>query len=218
MNKDESRKRRNDKKTSNRNNKRLEDYLFLSFRIASKFNASILSFEERQQAALLGILRGLETYEEGRSSELHWLYSKGVYAVEDAIRREARSLRNTQHVEPDSLATIQHSGQTPLNKLITREEQEITETRITIILKELKRLEPRIRYIVRKIALEGEKQQTVAERMGISQSWCSRLYNAGLDKLRENVLTQDRKKKKPPFAEGLPENQPKTIKGTTFRY
>lgn len=175
--------------TSVRSGRSLEDYLFLASRIAALTASPVLSFEERQQAALLGMSQALESLNESRSSALNWLFLKGFYAVKDAIRRESLNLSKLQSVDPDSLVTLPSASRSPLEELIQKEEQARIDARTELVMKSLRKLEPRVRYIVRSIALEGKRQQTVAKEMKISQSWCSRLYAAGLAKIRENVAS-----------------------------
>ena len=172
---------------------RLEDYILLSYCLAARFNSSVLSFQERQQAALIGIQRGLESFKEGKSSRLHWVFMKGLFAIEEAIQQEIRIRQRFRQIDSgtEEIRVIHSRIRTPLEELIAKEEVIESERQKQALNHAIRRLEPRVRYVVQKVGLEGVSQQLVAKEMNISQSWCSRLYCAGLKKLREILLENE---------------------------
>lgn len=171
--------------------RRLGEFVRLAETVAHSFNTRLLSFEERRQAALIGIAHGLETYQEGRASECTWLNIKARYAVQDAIRQEQKRLRKDptakqfQHEdELISLVPDENDGENCRNSAEC--------ARLSGLLqKALLKLDLRTRSIVVAVNLHGETQKEVAERHRISQSWASRLYKNGLKKMRNYLVSQE---------------------------
>lgn len=175
--------------------KRLQKYIGLSFQLAKQLNSSVLSMQERQQAALLGIAHALESYQHEKSSESSWVYLKGLYAVEDAIRQEVIRRKKAQKTKWESLFELQFKESE--RKFEDDDDDDNNAERIKqfrrleLIQPAIKSLDSRVAKIVKRIALKGEKQRKVAKSLGISQSWCSRLYNRGLDQIREYIVTHE---------------------------
>lgn len=171
---------------SDATNERLKNYIGLATSLADKFDSEVLSTKERQQAALLGIARALETHDPSKASELTWVYTKGRYAIKDAIRNEKKRRSKI----PISKQTFLLDG-IPLDDLGNNDSPIRSETedrRIELLRAALKSLDPRIRKIVKQVCFEGKKQREIAAGFGISQSWCSRLYHRGLDQMREYIV------------------------------
>lgn len=168
---------------------RLEDFVDLADTIARLFDSKYLSFEERKQNALIGIAHGLETFEEGKSSETSWLSLKGKYAVLNAIRQEKKRLRNDPTAKQiwfeDELVVAPDNYQSEIGA----ELDELSNSK-TLLQSALSKLDARTRAIVVAVAFRGEKQQEIAARFKISQSWCSRLYKHGLTKMRNYIVSQ----------------------------
>jgi|LSQX01.1.fsa_nt_gb RNA polymerase sigma factor (sigma-70 family) len=171
-------------KFSKRTNERLNDYVALSYALAGKFRDSALPNDELQQIALLGIARGLESYKEGRASETSWCYFKGYNAIRDALRTERRRRARTARLgwdETFDLTAATYDGQG-----VDDEDDDDPEldAQKRLLRKALRSLDPRVRTIVRRVGMNKEKQQVVADALGITQSWCSRLYARGLAQIR----------------------------------
>ena len=172
------------KEFSNRSRERTEQYVELARDIARRFGSSVLSFEEREEAALVGIARGLDSFKENSLAESSWLFLKGYYAVRDAIRIEKRNRRKTISAyklfdAPQAIYDECESAEQERDDLVLRSS--------SYALNCLCRLDWRTRKIIKEIIFNGARQVDVARSLGISQSWCSRLYNRGLQTLRARL-------------------------------
>ena len=167
-------------------NERLEKYVPLSFNLARQFSASVIPFEELQQIALIGIARALESYEEGRSSEMSWVYFKGYHAVKDAIRNEVKRRRHSVQLNWESSFDVE-ARKTDASKR-TNFLKEMTTEHLNVLRLAMRTLDARTRQIVKLVGLRGMRQTDVGRLLGISQSWTSRIYNQGLDKMRDYLL------------------------------
>lgn len=171
-------------------NERLPQYVGLAYRLATKFPTDVLTIDERRQAALIGVAHALESFDPKRSSELSWAYLKGFRAIEDAIRYERRRKKRFQTASWSSIFSLEarSEGSEPGNgKLLPDEQNDAENASIKLLRAAMKRLDLRTRQIVRLLALKGLRQKDVAQRFGISQSWCSRLYRRGLQTIRAYI-------------------------------
>lgn len=171
-------------------NKRLQQYIGLSYQLAKQRSSGVLTIQERQQAALIGIARGLESYQSDKSSELSWVYFKGQYAIEDAIRQEVRKRKRTQKTRWEQMFELQSREVTSVDNDYS-DCNSIRTKRLELLRTAIKTLDSRTAKIVKRIAFKHEKQKKVAESLNISQSWCSRLFNRGLEQIREYILANE---------------------------
>ena len=171
-------------------NKRLQQYIGLSYQLAKQRSSSVLTMQERQQAALIGIARGLESYQPDKSSELSWVYFKGQYAIEDAIRQEVRKRKRTQKTRWEQMFELQSREET-CDDDDDSDYDSIQTRRLELLQSAIQSLDSRTAKIVKRIALKHEKQKKVADSLNISQSWCSRLFNRGLEQIREYILANE---------------------------
>lgn len=163
----------------------LEKYVPMSFKIAAHFQTSVLTYEERQQVAFLGICAAMRTYN-NKSDEAYWAWRKGCHAVMEAIRTEIdRQCRNPQTESETYLADGYEKN--PLDASIEREENEAQKKLIRKMRRAIKKLPDRLQEIMIRVALNGESQVKVAKELGLSQGWVSRLYAQGLEELRERM-------------------------------
>lgn len=171
---------------SERTRERLPEYMGLAYNLVANYRGSILPSDELLQVALIGIARGLETFREGGASELSWLHLKGKNAIKDALRAESRKRANVVNLKWQETFDVEqdffYSGGSMKEELSDEDD-----LKIKIMKKAMRKLDTRTRTIVRRIAEKGERQIKVAKSLGISQGWCSRLYNRGLRQLREYI-------------------------------
>lgn len=166
-------------------NERLGEFQDLADSIAQSFDSRVLSLDERRQAALIGIARGLDSFRDGKSSEKTWLTLKGNYAVQEAIRREMKRIRKDPtakrlHFEEEiPAAPVFDDDSDDAEKRDAKRAQNAALLSVA-----LATLDARTRDIVVAVHFHGMKQKEVARRFGISQSWTSRLNRNGLDKMR----------------------------------
>ncbi len=174
---------------SERTRERLPGYMGLAYSLVANYRGSILPSDELLQVALIGIARGLETFREGGASELSWLHLKGKNAIKDALRAESRKRANVVNLKWQETFDVEQDFFYPGGS-VKEELSDEEELKIKIMKKAMSKLDTRTRTIVRRIAEKGERQIKVAKSLGISQGWCSRLYNRGLRQLREYIETE----------------------------
>lgn len=168
---------------------RLNKYIPMSFKIAARFPTNVLTYEERQQVAFVGICAAMRSFN-NKSDEAYWAWRKGCYAVQEAIRTEInRQCRNPQLAEMESCPDDgdDEFGKNPLEAQIEREENEARQKLIRKMRRAINKLPERLREIMIRVALKGESQIQVAQELGLSQGWVSRLYAQGLEELREKM-------------------------------
>lgn len=172
-------------------NERIKQYVELAAKLAMMFNSDVLKTDARIQAALIGIAHGLESYDSSRSSELSWVYLKGYHSIEDAIRRELRSKKRTMQVSSWTrlfeVADLRFFEKTSAAENEKEEEMKRRQRSIELFNDALASLDERTADIVRRIGINRERQVNVARSLGISQSWCSRIFNRGLSDIRRFI-------------------------------
>lgn len=162
----------------------LNKYIPMSYKIAARFSTNVLTYEERQQVAFLGICAAMRSFN-SKSDEAYWAWRKGCYAVQEAIRTEInRQCRNPQIAETESCPDDDERGKNPLEAQIEREENEARQKLLRKMRRAINKLPERLREIMIRVALKGESQVQVAQELGLSQGWVSRLYAQGLEELR----------------------------------
>lgn len=169
-------------------NDRLEKYIPLSFNLASQFRGSILSLEEIQQIALIGIARALETYVPGRSPERTWVYFKGYNAIKDALRSENRRRKHIVQLNWESSFEVEARKEDRSRRANLL--KELKTDQLNALRSAMRLLDSRTRLVIKRVGLKGERQEDVGRSLGISQSWCSRIYNRGLNQLRDVLLAK----------------------------
>lgn len=167
-------------------NDRLKQYVPLSFNLASQFCDGVMAFDDLQQIALIGIARALETYVPGRSSEWSWVYFKGYHAIKDALRSESRRRKRTTQLNWENSFEVEARKDDRSKR--TNILKEIKTDQLNALRSAMRLLDSRTRQIIKRVGLKGERQEDVGRSLGISQSWCSRIYNRGLNQLREVLL------------------------------
>lgn len=161
----------------------LEQYVPMSFKLASKFSTDLIPFEDLQQIAFLGIAAAFRSFN-GGSDLTYWLWRKGYHAIEDAIRSESRRVQRNPQASEIGVSMLESSEKTGVEIQIEEDEQNEHQAELKILREKVKELSEPYRTIVEKIGLKGERQVDVAKELGASQSYVSRFYAAGIEQLK----------------------------------
>lgn len=149
--------------------------------IAAHYAPDLLSQEELESLAWEGALRAFRTYDSKKGTALKsWIFTKANGAIKDALRKE-QSRR--EHEAQGSVSFFEacladrNADNSEADSYCKKIVQDALET-----------LDGRTREIIRRRFFDGETQAKIAASVGISQSWCSRLYKRGMEQLKNEIL------------------------------
>ena len=159
----------------------VEKFAPLVARIVLERLPYILSAEELESAAWLGVCRAAKSFLPGKGTKLStWAAHKARFAIADAIRKE------TKRREREIAAGDAFFLQIPARSI---DSEESAEARL-VLNDALRQIDDRARDIIERAWLLGQNRSEIARALGISASWCNRLYQRGMKELR-SILTQD---------------------------
>lgn len=144
------------------------------------------TYDEKFAAGLLGVAYAIECYDPRRNVKFSfWL----AYQVDKTIRNEARAARRQFLRAPASLdEALDVFDESALDLPEKREEERRRAKLLAAAKKALERLDANSRRVVSALFLEGKTQCEVAEELGRSQSWTSRLAAAALRDMRYELV------------------------------
>jgi len=150
-------------------------------RIASRYAPYFFTEEELESLAWEGALRAVGSYNRRKGATLRtWIFTKANGAIKDALQKEQiRRERETQ------------GSLTIFETYRTKDESsdvEADEQRKDFVTEALATIDERTRDIITRHFYEGQTQAQIAAAIGISQSWCSRLYKRGMAQLKIELL------------------------------
>ena len=159
----------------------VEKYAPFIKRIASRYAPNFFTQEELESLAWEGALRAARSYNRRKGATLRtWIFTKANGAIKDALQKEQiRRERETQ-----GSLTIFETCRTKDESI----DSEADERRKNIVAEALATLDERTRDIITRHFYEGQTQAQTAAAIGISQSWCSRLYRRGMAQLKIELL------------------------------
>ena len=108
----------------------------------------------------------------------------GVRKMADLPRRAHERLQAAAEVTPTAAPTALDKAFTRMSASLSTATVLQNES-ITRLLQALPRLSPRQRVLIRGFYFDGRSIDGMAQELGISKSWASRLHRNALDKLRE---------------------------------
>ncbi len=163
--------------------------------IAKKFEGTGTGIEDLISIGTIGLIKAINTYKTDRGIKLATYASRCIeneilmYIRKNASHRGDVSIDEPLNTDWDGnellLSDILDSGEGPVGQEMEKSEDERT------VREAVARLEPREREIIElRYGLTGKREMTqkeVAERMGISQSYISRLEKRIIGRLRKQI-------------------------------
>lgn len=176
----------------------IERNLRLVVFIARRFENTGINLEDMISIGTIGLIKAVDTYRSDRNIKLATYASR---CIENEILMHIRKISNQKtEVSLDEPINTDYDGNELLLSDILGTEEDIIlrpmEDAVDLLLlrQAVKELPPREREIVQmRFGLEGHKELTqkeVAQKMGISQSYISRLEKRIMLKLRKEILKQ----------------------------
>lgn len=178
--------------------KLVEHNLRLVVFIAKRFESSGTNIEDLISIGTIGLMKAISTYRADRNIKLATYASR---CIENEILMHLRKIANQKtEISLDEPINLDGEGnELLLSDVLGTAEDEIqrpleADAEVMVLRQALKELPDREQEIIRmRFGLDGCKEQTqkeVAQRMGISQSYISRLEKRILGKLRKEFLRQ----------------------------
>jgi RNA polymerase sporulation-specific sigma factor len=176
----------------------IERNLRLVVFIARRFENTGINLEDLISIGTIGLIKAVDTYRRERNIKLATYASR---CIENEILMHIRKISNQKtEVSLDEPINMDYDGNELLLADILGTDEDMIlrpmEDAVDLLLlrQAVKELVPRERKIVQmRFGLDGEKELTqkeVAEKMGISQSYISRLEKRIMLKLRREILRQ----------------------------
>ncbi len=155
-----------------------------------------LSYDEKLAAGLIGVAIAVERFDAEKGVKYaYWL----SYQIDKAIRNESRLVLRQRHLGAQPLDDdFDPIDERDWELQATRDEREERETLVDRAVAALDSLDPRSRLVVRKLCFDGKTQAEIAEELGVSQSWTSRLARAAFKKLRREIERAEQQERKAP--------------------
>lgn len=146
--------------------------------IVNHYANEILTQDEIESIAWESALSACQSYDETKGTSLKsWIFTKTNGAIIDALRKE--QWRREHEIQNNFVffesCTSSDSAEVPYN--ISKNQ----------ILTAIKNLDERTGEIITRRFFRGQTQSEIATELGISQSWCSRLMNSGIKKLKTEL-------------------------------
>ncbi len=178
--------------------KLVEHNLRLVVFIAKRFESSGTNIEDLISIGTIGLMKAISTYRADRNIKLATYASR---CIENEILMHLRKIANQKtEISLDEPINLDGEGnELLLSDVLGTAEDEIqrpleADAEVMVLRQALKELPDREQEIIRmRFGLDGCKEQTqkeVAQKMGISQSYISRLEKRILGKLRKEFLRQ----------------------------
>lgn len=178
--------------------KLVEHNLRLVVFIAKRFESSGTNIEDLISIGTIGLMKAISTYRVDRNIKLATYASR---CIENEILMHLRKIANQKtEISLDEPINLDGEGnELLLSDVLGTAEDEIqrpleADAEVMVLRQALKELPDREQEIIRmRFGLDGCKEQTqkeVAQKMGISQSYISRLEKRILGKLRKEFLRQ----------------------------
>lgn len=143
--------------------------------------------DELLSEAWLGAIRALQTYDKTKGMKLSsWVFLNIKYSLKTAIsmgkRYSERVLLGSDNIvlNPEASRRLSYYS---FNS--SKEDSDAMDAEL--VYRAISTLSERKKTILVRVYLGGETQQKVADALGISQSWCSRILKNVLAELRDNV-------------------------------
>lgn len=154
-------------------------------KLARSRRSEFFTADERETIAWLGALKAVKSYDPARGTKLSsWICTKAGHELQTAERRERIARARCSYVSTARLAEIiDNRAETGGETAFKGGNAQLRAT----IENALETLETREQTILRLAMFEKLPQREIGERLGLSQSMCSRLYREGLARLRERI-------------------------------
>lgn len=176
----------------------IERNLRLVVYIARRFENTGVNLEDLISIGTIGLIKSIDTYRQDRNIKLATYASR---CIENEILMYIRKLSHRKgEVSLDEPINMDYDGnELLLSDILGTEEDSILrpledEVDLQLLRQAVKALPPREKEIIHlRFGLEGHKELTqkeVAQKMGISQSYISRLEKRIMEKLRSEILRQ----------------------------
>ena len=176
----------------------VEHNLRLVVFIAKRFESSGTNIEDLISIGTIGLMKAISTYRSDRNIKLATYASR---CIENEILMHLRKIANQKtEISLDEPINLDGEGnELLLSDVLGTAEDEIqrpleADAEVMVLRQALRELPVREQEIIRmRFGLDGCKEQTqkeVAQKMGISQSYISRLEKRILGKLRKEFLRQ----------------------------
>ena len=176
----------------------IEHNLRLVVFIARRFENTGVNLEDLISIGTIGLIKAIGTYRRDKNIKLATYASR---CIENEILMHIRKISSQKaEVSLDEPINMDYDGNELLLSDILGTDENIVTGRledavdIQILRQALKELPPREQEIVwMRYGLEGRKEQTqkeVAQKMGISQSYISRLEKKIMQKLKKQIISQ----------------------------
>lgn len=155
----------------------LERYERLIRSVAARYAPILFSREELESLAWEGAMRGYYSFDEERGTKLtSWMCFKANGAIKDALRKEKKRREHETQYSKTILDAYVYDADT--------EESDSADQKKELVANALSKLDGRTKEIIRRCFFNGETQAKISATLGISQSWCSRLYRRGMEQLK----------------------------------
>lgn len=176
----------------------IERNLRLVVFIARRFENTGINLEDLISIGTIGLIKGIETYRRDKNIKLATYASR---CIENEILMYIRKVSHQKNeISLDEPINMDYDGnELLLSDILGTEEDMILrpmedEVDLRLLRQAVKGLPPRERQIVQlRFGLDGHKELTqkeVAQKLGISQSYISRLEKRIMQRLRSEILKQ----------------------------
>jgi len=149
-----------------------------------------LSFEEKMTAGMLGVAKGLESFEPSRGvTRAYWV----AWNIKKDIREETRRSSNQRRYAKDEnwqrswLEARRSRGNDETSNLALKLRDIDEEKKRSIVERVSECLNDDERRCVQGIVYRSLTQKELADEMGVSQSWISRVWRDSVKKMKDKA-------------------------------
>lgn len=180
---------KNPKRSKARKDSQIDVQKYAPFikRIASRYAPYFFTEEELESLAWEGSLRAVDSYNRRKGTTLQtWIFTKANGAIKDALQKE--QVRREREIQGSLTIFETYRVKDEISDIEIDEQRKDCEQRKDFVIKALAMIDERTRDIITRHFYEGQTQAQIAAAIGISQSWCSRLYKRGMAQLKIEFL------------------------------